>query len=462
MKTFAIALFMSLSLYANVDFLSTITDVNYRGTFEKTGSIRLLINGDDLPASMTLPIYLRVRLSSGATLAKTLVGTPNGSDNAQPILLAVSLFGDQSGAQVNLPPDAVSLVRFIKGENAFWLKLNFHTDQVVLVNAEPMPLNPNLALSFLVGVTGQESLERNESAFAMGYANLPANQLNENPADTRLFVDLSKSVLEPSPSPQSLLEFDPIFFDHQSQNVESAFTVSGIKPGAITATVLTGDTAIARAVTPSAPVTLTDTVEHVAAGSGRFSTFLALNNLSQATSVTLRGYDSFGVIRDEVELELAAERVTRVQLDQVFGNQDFAFLKLDRPESVQLTYGYEGKDGMSASSPFSPNAPQGLNFLVTPSHVASVFDGLVVTGYHAVGLSFQIEFLDGAGDLISNSLITDPAKKVVLSLSDDPNYAQSELIRITSNDPITLVHLRRLILAGGTEYLFPVQPQLMP
>jgi len=157
---------------------------------ETTGDMTVNIGLDTLPNASNLnPVYLRLQLSNQASLCETLV-TP-GAVPESPIYLALKLPEGLSGELV-APPDTASIVRWVAGENAVWVKINHpSTDWVdgVVNAAGVLP-----AASFTIGQTAGESLAWNQTAHAMGRANLPANtdDLTETASvSTDLKVDFS-------------------------------------------------------------------------------------------------------------------------------------------------------------------------------------------------------------------------------------------------------------------------------
>ena len=190
---------------------------------ETTGDMTVSIGLDALPnVSQEMPAYLRLQLSNDVTLCETLAGP-----GAAPIYLALRLPPGSSG-QVIAPPETASIVRWVAGEDAIWVKIVHPTiDWALGVSNTPGVFS---ALSFTIGQSGGESLTWNQTAYASGQANLPANTADpaeNDPASTPLSLDFSAG---------GISAFNPELWCYartfsQSTGVESAISASQIQLG---------------------------------------------------------------------------------------------------------------------------------------------------------------------------------------------------------------------------------------
>ena len=129
-RTVLILICFGLPLLAEIELSESINDIYYRGTNELIGSLSFRFTANDFPdASPANPDYLAITLSSGALLANTLVD-PSADDEtiAAPIFLPLYLGnGDSNSLEMGAPADTLSIVRWVAGEDAIWLKLEHGT-----------------------------------------------------------------------------------------------------------------------------------------------------------------------------------------------------------------------------------------------------------------------------------------------------------------------------------------------
>jgi hypothetical protein len=221
-------------VFANVDLRTNIQDIYYRGTCEEAGSITMSVNGDDFADATTqTPVFIRIRLDKGAKLCQTLVdfvgtdafGNPHVNN---PIWLAMRLEGNQNQTII-APPETVSLCRWIRSEDALWLKIQSSSSQWINDVAGPVPPDINRRVAWTFGTTARTSWITNNPRYPVT-ANLPCNTRNylwtqwfdlgnpgawattELATTTLLCVNVSQSILTPMPQLNSELNFDTISF----------------------------------------------------------------------------------------------------------------------------------------------------------------------------------------------------------------------------------------------------------
>ncbi|MCB1053230.1 MAG: hypothetical protein H6510_01245 [Acidobacteria bacterium] len=256
-------------VFATVDLRTNIQDIYYRGTCEEAGSITMSVDGDDFfEASTETPVFIRIRLDKGGRLCSTLVNRNSASTVNVPIYLAMRYEGT-IGYNVSALPETVSIVRWRAGEDQIWLRVqtasNTWLQNPVGGGLQAPDANNNVAWTF--GVTARNSWTRNSGPYGVGLANLPANTtdvpeitapaaIQEHWAvSTLICVNVSTSILEPSPNINSELNFDTISYDYQTTGVFTASAPSGIVTGDQTSANFSGDDTIARGVPISCSMT---------------------------------------------------------------------------------------------------------------------------------------------------------------------------------------------------------------
>ena len=213
-------------------------EIYYQGTQELAGSLSFGVIGDDFPdAGPNEPVYIRITLSSDAVLAETLVDGNN--PDLPPIFLALSLETEDPSALMGTSPNAVSIVRWMAGENALWLRVTeSSSDWIHYPNSFSVPPSEDLRVNMTLGVTAAESWGVNQPPFLVGLASLPANSTRPfvptmgDAASTSLYVDVSQSTLEPGGGVNSSLLIDPIAYVG-STGVETEADPGNISVGTI-------------------------------------------------------------------------------------------------------------------------------------------------------------------------------------------------------------------------------------
>lgn len=260
------SLILTFPLLADIDVRTNIRDVDVNGINHEAGAITLSVNGNDLPtASPTTPVYLRIGLESNVRLGETLVDFSgiDSSGNAhqnRPIFLAVRREGSEG--LIVLPPDAISLVRFIKGESEIWLKVTQPTSEWFEVDGTASSPTPSMRAALTIGVTARNSWNRNQGDYFLGAANLPANtrypSMITDPAhmattegwaqSSTISIDTVNSQLEPWPSIHAEADIDYRAFASDTIGVTTVESDSQIVIGTSLPVTIRGDDTIARAI----------------------------------------------------------------------------------------------------------------------------------------------------------------------------------------------------------------------
>lgn len=219
-KALALALFALCAspMFASVELDTSINDVFSRGTNELAGSITMNVVDDDFrDASTEEPIFIRVTPDHNSFLAETLVRQSAGDD---PIFLAMQ--HDGASVVINAHVETVSIVRWVAGEAAFWIRVQQTSDQWLFDEFGMTSQGPSRdqQVSWTVGVSARLSDERNVQNGANG-SNLPFNTRDSSATEgdfdeatsTLICLDLSGSNLFDDGSDESLLDYDIIAYD---------------------------------------------------------------------------------------------------------------------------------------------------------------------------------------------------------------------------------------------------------
>jgi len=259
-KLTLVALLAASSMaFATIDLRITVRDVYVDGTCEETGNITFSVTGDDFANASTMePVYIRLRLDHNAVLCKTLVwsNAANPVDRTElPIFLPLGFEERTSADFIAAPAETVSIVRWKKGENEIWLRVQFPTGQWIVRGATFLAPSSTVRVRWTIGISAFTSWTQNSANFLFpGLANLPSatrdvTGLTEDDAvSTLICVDLTNSNLQPLPEPEefSALNFDPSAWDSTTLNVESATSASQITLGRQLSTSFSNDRIIAR------------------------------------------------------------------------------------------------------------------------------------------------------------------------------------------------------------------------
>jgi hypothetical protein len=251
---------LAAPLFADIELSTSINDVFHRGSNELAGSITMNVNEDDFnDASTEEPIFIRITLDHQARLARTLVNlaSTDGSIN-DPIYLAMALNTLNAGFTCVADPETTSIVRWVAGESAFWIRVQTDSATWIFNSVTQAPPRESLTVSWTVGVSARKSLDDNEDAGA-GRVNLPFNTrdsgtigLEDDATSTLICVNLSGSTLT-TDGVESLLNYDPIAFNYRAEIGLGQY--SG-QSGDDTGINFTNDFAIARGKDRSCAVTL--------------------------------------------------------------------------------------------------------------------------------------------------------------------------------------------------------------
>lgn len=199
-KILPLMLCFSSMVSADLILQSGVRDVIYNGANEMLEKQFLTVTSDDYPdASPETPYFISLYYDKGARFARTLVDlTSDDATINRPIYLAVEALGAVDGN--NVPADAVSIVRWVAGEERIWLRIQRSSRTWLLFNGEALPPGEDRRAGFTFGTSARQSAADHDD----GLSNLPFNTRDlagggiETAVSTMICVDLSQSILATS------------------------------------------------------------------------------------------------------------------------------------------------------------------------------------------------------------------------------------------------------------------------
>jgi hypothetical protein len=237
--------FCAAPLFADVILQTSINDVFNRGSSELAGSITMTVDDDDFTNASTMePVFIRVTPDHNSRLADTLVdqNLPLLDYRRDPIFLAMELIttGPTTVLEINSLPETVSIVRWVAGESAFWIRVQSDSDNWVVNNITGSVFGPNddAQISWTLGISARSSDADNDTS--TGKSNLPFNTRDplategdfDLATSTLLCVDLSSSVLETT-GIESILQYDIISFDSNADLMNGFYSGNAGNPTGI-------------------------------------------------------------------------------------------------------------------------------------------------------------------------------------------------------------------------------------
>lgn len=158
------------------DLNTTIRDMSPDGFNERGGLVAIALTEPAfIDATPENPVFLFVSLSSGATLAQTLVDLdlPDQNRQHQPIYLPLFIEADlPEFVQCVAPQDTLSVVRWVAGEAGFWLRVQRPMDTWVEAFFSPVPIDARNPAFFIVGRDAEQNTQT-EDLYFENKANLP-------------------------------------------------------------------------------------------------------------------------------------------------------------------------------------------------------------------------------------------------------------------------------------------------
>lgn len=172
--------FFGLTSYASIELVATtgiVPSVCYDVAFP-TSPVDIVVTADVFSsASPETPIYVRIAIRPDHTTR--LDSTRVGLDH-DPIDLAARIIASPPGevhdVRINLAPDSVSIVRWMEGERAFWLRITQSSATWLSIDGIEAPPAKDHAVVFSLGVAASVSVSQNSPLLPDEWANLGGNK----------------------------------------------------------------------------------------------------------------------------------------------------------------------------------------------------------------------------------------------------------------------------------------------
>lgn len=201
---------------AEVQLRTNIQDIHYQGPCTEAGPVTMVVDSNEFPNStQTNPTFVVLRMALGAKLCQSLVNVDGPETSHYPIHLAMRLETYSQDATISAPPNTISIVRWIRGESAIWLRVSNPSNTWVTYEGTQRAPSPDIPVAWTFGQTARRSYDRNSWWYEDGRSNriangraggeLPMEQFN---VSTLLAVDVSDSHMQPMPEWNSALGFD--------------------------------------------------------------------------------------------------------------------------------------------------------------------------------------------------------------------------------------------------------------
>lgn len=225
MRSILLLCVLSTSFVFAINIQTTVADVVVGRDFQRAGSMTISITDDIFSgASESNPLYMPFEFDHFVKLSETLVDLTDETGPAAPINLAAQT----PTASINMPADAISIVRWRKGESRIWLKITAGSSTWIDLNGTlqaPSDAHP-IILKWWIGPEESQA----DDAFGQGRSNLVANTQSGEPASTALFLNLTESTLQSS-GIESILSVEQPHIFEMSAGVESETDPSQINIG---------------------------------------------------------------------------------------------------------------------------------------------------------------------------------------------------------------------------------------
>ncbi len=223
--------FLNVPLWADIEIQQPINEVYYQGNHQLGGSTTATITADDFHGvSPENPIFYNYKLQ-GAVLADTLVDQ-NSQDPllSQPIYLACELVTLVEGVSLTMPGNAVSIVRWVAGEEGVWFKVQVGSE-TWLQDAQGQSFSPNHEnrVSWTYGVSARSSVaDHGDPSISSMLANSrSSNPQNESDATSTLIcVNLENSSLQLG----RRLEHDLVSYGSEAETSFGVYAATTVAP----------------------------------------------------------------------------------------------------------------------------------------------------------------------------------------------------------------------------------------
>jgi len=227
MKHFILAItlfFVSGSLLADIEYFTGLNSVYYRGEHELAGNFGFKVQGNHFPdASSDRPVFMEILFGNGVSLSHTLVDqTSDDPTLNQPVFLPLWMDSVDGSSFVGVaaPPETLSIVRWVKGENTLWLRISAPSSEwIAFENGVGSPTS-DIPVYTSLGISASaywDLLKEKHRNLPFPSRNVRTNDSAFHDAISTLFcLDLSRSKVEPS-GINSVIPYGGLFFDSEAE-----------------------------------------------------------------------------------------------------------------------------------------------------------------------------------------------------------------------------------------------------
>ena len=435
---FLLLLFIGASAMADIELSTSITDVDYRGSREVTGSITMRVNDNDFGGITTeTPAFIRITLDKNARLADTLVDlTSEDVSINDPILLAMFLSTGTPGLVLDAAPDSVSIVRWVAGERSIWIRVQTSSSEWILDEGVARAPDGDNKVGWNLGLDGNASAQSMASV-DLSHRNLDFNSRNDNPVSVSIWVDLSESALETG-GVASLLHFDIITFDANAEKEPGLFGASndlGVN--------FSNDFTIARGVSNGPEIGVR--IPHITRANGGFTTTLLFSNTGfQQRNFEVIYYNARGPIGPE-PYQLAGEGTLEETLSE-FEDQDITHAEVFGAEDVEVIVVYQAAREGSGPAHVAVSKDTARKWRIYAGNPNVSWDGVAVVNTGTVAAQVTVTHKARNGALLAPeqtiALQLAPNQKMLSVLSDLFDHIPGSTFEISSAQPLAIMALR--------------------
>ena len=431
-------------LTARVELSESYNGAFYRGGKELLGSITMTVDEDDFAqASVEEPIYMQLEFFKGVVLAETIVDqTSLSALTSQPVYLAMVLETRGLESALMAPPDAVSVVRWVKGEHTVWIKVQSSSSNWVEGASGLQPPSEERPVSWSIGISGEVS-KNSLANFPETVTNRPYNSraLNPDPefpaTDLLFFLNLSKSELTLLGS-NSEVGHNITAYDSSADQGDGFYEPQSALP-----IVITGNFSIGRGRGPLR------FMPHITREGQGFKTHIILANIGEeAISWYLTGMDEAGNFSAGFDGQSAANETQIIDATTLFSGKPVAWISIAARFQLKVALRYQserpGSGWADVSEPLPGNS-QGILWRIYPGNPALTWDGVAVLNVSQVVTPVTIIQRDQNGVEIASKTIElalVPGARTLYLFSQDFQAQPGSWFEVSSQYRIGVTALR--------------------
>jgi len=205
-------------------------------------------------------------------------------------------------------------------------------------------------------------------------------------------------------------------------------------------------------------------VPHVTRLAGGFETNIHIHNRSsQMQTVTLRAYDSAGMVLGDQSIDLAGNELFIASQTTVFPGSEPSHFAISGSASCRVSVGYRAASGNAATAHLHEDGAIGPEFWVYQGERSLVFDGVALVNPGDSPVDVTATMFDQNGTQIAQAILANdlqPKAKFLSVFEGLLPDRQDAIIRITASQPVAVILLRGTYVGADPAFLFanvPVQ-----